>query len=143
MNKVGFRGLLHRSAPLPFETRQCLRVEGQARFHPTRYLWGSPRSSFDQAGVFMKGLASCRSRRESRVYWRPNTACSSGRVIVAANVADHEPPFVNTKIAPYRSYVLGVRLTRGFRTRCSGHGAPAFLFTVSVFHFFFYVFLFG
>lgn len=95
---------------LPFPVAAAVRFEGQARFHPTRYLAGLARAA-EAAGARLfdgsrardvQGGSSCRVLTDSG----PVTA---GAVVLAT----HTPAgfnLVQTAIEPVRSYVLALRL---------------------------------
>ena len=101
-----------RDVPLPFAVAAAVRFDDQARFHPRRYL---------------VPLAEEIVRRGGRVFtdtrvqdFEAGTPCrvqtEKGEITAAhVLVATHSPInrlFLQTKVAPYRSYVLALRVDR-------------------------------
>jgi len=98
--------------PLPFPVAAAVRFEDQARFHPRRYLVplaeeivrGGGRVFTETRVLDIEGGEPCRVETDRG----PITA---GHVLVAT----HSPLnklFLQTRVAPYRSYVLALRVDR-------------------------------
>jgi glycine/D-amino acid oxidase-like deaminating enzyme/nitrite reductase/ring-hydroxylating ferredoxin subunit len=96
--------------PIPFE--KAIRVDKQAKFHPTEYLFALAKAFEDAGGVIVQ---NCRvAHAESNKFVEVET--SLGKVQAGQLIyATHIPPGVNLldlRCAPYRSYVLAIRLAK-------------------------------
>lgn len=104
--------------PLPFPVQQALCFAQQAQFHPLKYLYGLARTIpgggchlFEQTRVLdIRDDSSCRVRTT-------HGTITAAAVVLATHAPIHSFTFltdllltVQTKMIPYRSYVLGVRL---------------------------------
>lgn len=99
-------------APVPgFDTGPCLHYPNQAQFHPMKYLnaladcivrfggsifTGTHASDFDKQGI--------RTSNGFRV--------SADHTVVATNTPVNDRVAIHTKQAPYRTYVLGLRIKK-------------------------------
>lgn len=96
--------------PIPVSFRKAVRVEGQAKFHPLRYLYGIATAFEDLSGVIVQ---SCRVTyvMEGDVHMlQTSTGEFRARHIVYAT---HIPPNINLihlRCAPWRSYAMAVKL---------------------------------
>jgi glycine/D-amino acid oxidase-like deaminating enzyme len=94
--------------PIPFT--QAIRVAGQARFHPVKYVSGLA-EAFERAGGVI--LQDCRVNgieRKERVYVESEKGLFKTIGLVYAT---HIPPGINLlhlRCAPYRSYAMAVTL---------------------------------
>ncbi len=102
-------------APLaPFDTGQCLRFPRQAQFHPLRYIAGLVEATRRFGVEIFTGthVAEIHGGRT------PNVVTSSGRtvrastIVVATNVPVNDRVAIHTKQAPYRTFVVTLRLPR-------------------------------
>jgi glycine/D-amino acid oxidase-like deaminating enzyme len=99
------------NVPTPFPFQTALEFEGQAQFHPAKYLQGLARAFIDAGGIIAE-------------YTKVDTLENSGDLLLAVSgklkittknviYATHIPSGINSysfRCAPYRSYVLGVKL---------------------------------
>jgi len=95
-------------APIPgFETGPALRFPLQAQFHPLRYLAKLAEAVVKRGGKIYTGHASVIAGGDNA-----QVTCDSGRVIrcgsivVATNVPVNTLLTLQTKLAPYRTYVI-------------------------------------
>lgn len=112
--RIGLKAVRVRAIPVPFSTRGGIRIDDQARFNPRRYLVPLA-ESLDREGV---GIYE-----QTRVLqWTEGDPCllrTSGGTVRAGRVvlATHSPAatrgLIHTRIAAYRTYVLGLRLEGG------------------------------
>lgn len=111
--RIGSEMTLTREVPLPFKVAGALRLDGQAQFHPRRYLLplalaipGHGSHVFERTRVLeVEDAERCR-------------VVTSGGTVTARHVilATHAPfnnVLLQTRTASYRSYVLALRLTAG------------------------------
>lgn len=109
--RAGLRATLTREVPLPYRVVAALRVEDQAQFHPLRYLRGLLKALVATGDVHVFE----RSRVHAVDDGAPCRVATDGGTVTARAVflATHTPITkleIHTKIAPYRSYVLGLAL---------------------------------
>lgn len=95
--------------PVPFE--MALRFADQAQFHPVKYINALAREFMDQGGHLLEDTFVEETVFEDGFH----TVQFGDRTVKAANLvyATHIPPGINLMnftCAPYRSYVLGVKL---------------------------------
>jgi glycine/D-amino acid oxidase-like deaminating enzyme/nitrite reductase/ring-hydroxylating ferredoxin subunit len=119
--RAGLAGVeMIQRAPLAnFNTGPCLRFPQQAQFHPLKYL---------------AGLAQAITRLGGEIYTRtqvieikggalPRALTSKGQVItaetmvIATNNPINDRILINTKLAAYRTYVIGVEIPAGSVTK--------------------------
>ena len=103
-------------APLPFfETGPCLQFPRQAQFHPLKYLAGLARALVDAGGAIhtRTHVASVEGGTPCRVTTDGGTVIRSDAVVVATNTPFNDKFAIHTKQAPYRTYVIGMRVSRG------------------------------
>ena len=116
--RVGVACSFVSEVPLPFQTVGALRFDRQAQFHPRRYLLALLHSLIGPR---------CRVFESTRVHQvesgSPCRVVTSGnvitakQVIVATNVPINNRVFLITKLASYRSYVIGARVPASFAAR--------------------------
>lgn len=109
---MGLKCELTGDVPLPFPVKAALKVNYQAEFHPLKYLYALAKSIpgdgsyiFENTHVekFIEGTTGCR------------ITCNGGAVKASKLIlATHTPIGTNlplqTRLSPYRSYVIGVHL---------------------------------
>ncbi len=111
--RYGLPVTLTSEVPLPFSVKLAARFDGQAQFHPGKYM-----SALTRAFVRAGGRVHEDTRAVSIEDGEPaNVETESGSVVAdAIFVATNSPIanrfFLHTKLFPYRSYVLGVRLAK-------------------------------
>jgi glycine/D-amino acid oxidase-like deaminating enzyme/nitrite reductase/ring-hydroxylating ferredoxin subunit len=101
-------------APTPLKFRAALEFTGQAQFHPLKYLQALGKAFTDAGGLILPDtkIETLEKHEETHV------GVAGELKIYAKNViyATHIPPGINSyslRCAPYRSYVLGVKLKTG------------------------------
>lgn len=100
-------------APLPFSTVAALRIDGQARFNPHAYTRGLARRCAD-AGCSIFEEVRVKDIEESNSSCRVITTrgiVTAKQVIVMAHGAMLGLVTLASRVYPYQSYVLGVRVT--------------------------------
>lgn len=105
------------SSPFPsVRTGPCLRFPGQAQFHPTRYLSALAKAA-EREGVRIFAHSKAEGIEEDR---QPVTVRVAGghtitaqTLIVATNAPINDNAAIYTRQAPYRTYVVGMRVTKG------------------------------
>lgn len=101
---------------------QALRFPDQGQFHPLKYLSGLSLAFIARGGTVLQHTLIDATETESNVH----VVKSGNLAIRAKNVvyATHLPPGINTldfKCAPYRSYVIAVRLENDDYPSCLGY----------------------
>jgi glycine/D-amino acid oxidase-like deaminating enzyme/nitrite reductase/ring-hydroxylating ferredoxin subunit len=103
-------------APFPtFDTGRCIRFSRQAQFHPLRYLTGLCQAIARRGGRIHQDThaAEIEDGRPVRVRTREGFTITADHVVVATNAPIHTRVKIHTKQAPYRTYVVGVRVEEG------------------------------
>jgi glycine/D-amino acid oxidase-like deaminating enzyme/nitrite reductase/ring-hydroxylating ferredoxin subunit len=103
-------------APVPgWDSGPCLRFPGQGQFHPLKYLRALA-EKIEQMG----GRIYCNTHATGIEGGSPcvvqtsfGTRVSSGAVVVATNSPVNDRVTIHTKQAPYRTYVVGLRVPAG------------------------------
>jgi glycine/D-amino acid oxidase-like deaminating enzyme/nitrite reductase/ring-hydroxylating ferredoxin subunit len=111
--RIGVEISLIHDVPLPFKVAGALRFDNQAQFHAHRYLLPLAHAIpdgrshvFEQTWVVdIEDGAPCRVVTE--------TATVTARDVIVATHVPLKSTFLQTKIAPYRSYVLALSLKSG------------------------------
>ena len=105
--KVNIPAQLVESAPLPFSTKQAIRIDTQAQFSPRKYLLGLADEFTKMGGcIFEHSRVSNVTDGSPCKVQIENGTISAYDVILSANVPVTNWLFLNTKIAAYRSYAL-------------------------------------
>lgn len=97
--------------PTPLNFQAALEFEGQAQFHPLKYLYALAQAFLNAGGRILENTkVESIEKKEDR-----HIAVADELKIYAKNVvyATHIPPGINSyslRCAPYRSYVLGLKL---------------------------------
>lgn len=97
---------------LPFSFLHSLKFEGQAQFHPLKYLLGLAEAFVEAGGIIKEHtfINEVKEEDEKCIAITENEVFTASHLIYAT----HVPPGVNKfsfRCAPYRSYVLGIQLT--------------------------------
>ncbi len=97
--------------PVPIPFKKAVLLPGQAQFHPLKYLQGLLQAYVKAGGVIVGNTKIEDIDTEDGVH----TARSGDQTFKARNIiyATHTPPGINVfsfRCAPYRSYVLAVKL---------------------------------
>ncbi|HTE02485.1 MAG TPA: FAD-dependent oxidoreductase [Mucilaginibacter sp.] len=100
--------------PTPVPYQKALQFDRQAQFHPLKYLQGLQRAYLAAGGLILENTRIEKINTEDGIH----TAEAPGRNIKARNIvyATHMPPNINVfnfECAPYRSYVMAVKLKSG------------------------------
>jgi glycine/D-amino acid oxidase-like deaminating enzyme/nitrite reductase/ring-hydroxylating ferredoxin subunit len=109
--KVGVPVQYVEEVPTPVKYIKALQFDGQAQFHPLKYLKGLEAAYIAAGGIVQENMMIKNLSNEDDIH----IAETETTVIRACNViyATHMPPGItvlNFEAAPYRSYVLAVKL---------------------------------
>ncbi|HEY4196778.1 MAG TPA: FAD-dependent oxidoreductase [Mucilaginibacter sp.] len=112
--KVGVKLQYVTEVPTRVPYQKALRFEDQAQFHPLKYLQGLAKAYLKAGGTILDNTLVEKVETDGGVH----TAHCRGKEIKAKAVvyATHMPPNINVfnfECAPYRSYVLAVKLNSG------------------------------
>jgi glycine/D-amino acid oxidase-like deaminating enzyme/nitrite reductase/ring-hydroxylating ferredoxin subunit len=115
--RAGFRDaeLLER-APLPdFDSGPSLRFPGLAQFHPLRYLDGLVKAIQRHGGQLFTGtlVTSAEGGAGAHVVAEAGHKVHAGAIVVATNSPFVDRVAVHVRQAPYRTFVIGVRVPAG------------------------------
>jgi glycine/D-amino acid oxidase-like deaminating enzyme/nitrite reductase/ring-hydroxylating ferredoxin subunit len=96
---------------IPISFKKAITIENQAQFHPLKYLQGLQKAYLAAGGNLLEHTRITKVSMENDMH----TAEASQMTIRAKSIiyATHMPPNINAmnlECAPYRSYVLGVKL---------------------------------
>ncbi|SDE00286.1 Glycine/D-amino acid oxidase [Mucilaginibacter pineti] len=108
--KVGVPVAYTQEVPTPVPFQKALAWAGQAQFHPLKYLQGLQKAYLAAGGTILEN-----TRIES-VETRDGIHTAAGIRAKAVIYATHMPPNINVfnfECAPYRSYVIAVKLKSG------------------------------
>ena len=112
--RAGLNAAWEHAVPLPFPTAGGLRLEGQAQFHPRRFLLPLAERVASRGNWILENTpVTAVTDGEPCVVETPRGTVRARDVVVAAHV-----PVVNwaaliTKLPAYRTYAIGVRAGRG------------------------------
>lgn len=108
--RAGVGAVFTRDVPLPFPTQGALRVDGQAQFHPRRYLLAIAEHVVRRGGlVFENTRAVSVSDGEPCEVATEHGTVTARRVILATNVPVNRVALI-TKLPAYRSYAIAARV---------------------------------
>jgi len=112
-NGAGVKVTYTHTSPVPIPFKKAAHIDGQARFHPTHYVYGIAKAFEELGGAILQHCAVTGVEENEIV-----VAQTSQGVFKAAHLiyATHIPPGVNLlhlRCAPYRSYAMAVRLKGG------------------------------
>lgn len=112
--KVGVTTEYTNEVPTPVPFQKALYFEGQAQFHPLKYLAGLQQDYLDAGGKILENTLIEKVSSEDNIL----TATAGEKSISTKAIvyATHMPPNINVfnfECAPYRSYVLAVKLENG------------------------------
>jgi glycine/D-amino acid oxidase-like deaminating enzyme/nitrite reductase/ring-hydroxylating ferredoxin subunit len=108
---VGIHATFIDEIPVTIPFKKAITIENQAQFHPLKYLQGLQKAFLNAGGHLVEHTRINKVTTENDVHIVEATQMN----ICAKNVvyATHMPPNINVlnlECAPYRSYVLGVKL---------------------------------
>ena len=100
--------------PFGFKTGPCLLVPDQAQFHPLKYLAGLTQALHRNGGRVFTGshADAIEGGTPALVHVGPRIVTADA-VVVATNTPINDRVAIHTKQAPYMTYVIGARVTRG------------------------------
>ncbi len=112
--KVGVAAEYVPEVPTPVPHLKALRFDNQAQFHPLKYLKGLAKAYTEAGGKILENTLVKKVTMEDGIH----TVITKTQPIKAKTViyATHMPPNINVfnfECAPYRSYVLAVKLNSG------------------------------
>jgi len=112
--KVGVPVKYIEEVPVPIKYIKALQFDGQAQFHPLKYLKGLQAAYIAAGGIIVENTLVQTLKHEDGIH----IAEAATQSIRAKKViyATHMPPNINVlnfEAAPYRSYVLAVKLKSG------------------------------
>jgi glycine/D-amino acid oxidase-like deaminating enzyme/nitrite reductase/ring-hydroxylating ferredoxin subunit len=97
--------------PVRIPFKKAIRIEQQAKFHPTQYLLALAKAFEEAGGIIVQNCRVLNAEKNEEVV---DVQTSLGKVQAGQLIyATHIPPGINLlhlRCAPYRSYVLAVRL---------------------------------
>jgi glycine/D-amino acid oxidase-like deaminating enzyme/nitrite reductase/ring-hydroxylating ferredoxin subunit len=98
-----------------FDTGRALRFPGQAQFHPLKYLNGLAEAIRRRGGHIYTGThaAEITGGDPASVTTANGHRVSCGAIVVATNTPVNDMVAIHTKQAPYRTYVVALRVPRG------------------------------
>jgi glycine/D-amino acid oxidase-like deaminating enzyme/nitrite reductase/ring-hydroxylating ferredoxin subunit len=102
-------------APLQdFDTGPCLRFPRQGQFHPLKYLHGLARSILRHGGQILTNTHADEIQGGPHAYVRTSRGhcVTAAAVVVATNSPVNDPLIMHTKQSAYRTYVIGVQVSR-------------------------------
>ena len=112
--KVGVPVSYTEEVPTPVPYRRALQFDGQAQFHPLKYLQGLQKAYLAAGGVLLENTRIESLKKDGAIH-----IAQSGTISIKAKkviYATHMPPNINVfnfECAPYRSYVMAVKLKNG------------------------------
>lgn len=112
--KVGIRCELTESIPLPFAIKTAMKVENQAEFHPLKYLYALA-AAFPSENSYLFEATHVERYEDGtpcKVHTERGTITAKD-VILATHVPVGLDVSLQTRVAPYRSYVIAFTLRDG------------------------------
>ena len=108
--KVGMKMDYTDEIPIGIPFKKAVVFEGQAKFHPSRYIYALAEAFENAGGIILQGCRITKVEANEVI-----DATSKLGVIKARNIiwATHIPPGVNLlhmRCAPYRSYAMAIKL---------------------------------
>lgn len=100
--------------PTPVEYRKALQFDGQAQFHPLKYIQGLQKAYLAAGGIISENTRIEKLTSEDGIHM-----AEAGIIAIKAKkviYATHMPPNINLfnfECAPYRSYVMAAKLKSG------------------------------
>lgn len=111
MQQVGVTAAYTEKAPTPVSYLQALEIPGQAQFHPIKYLQAIKAAFIKAGGILLENtfIEKLDERDDLHIAQAAGQKIESKKVIYAT----HVPPGITVfsfRCAPYRSYVIAVKL---------------------------------
>ena len=112
MHEVGLDCEYTEDVPINVPYQRAVILKNQAQFHPLKYLQGLQKAYLKAGGLLMEGIRIESVKLQNKIH----LATAGGQTFSALKViyATHVPPGITIfsfRCAPYRSYVLGVKLS--------------------------------
>ncbi len=100
---------------LCFETGPCLRFANQAQFHPLKYLSGLAKAVVRYGGQIYTGTRAfdIQGDQHTQLVTTSGGQIRARAVVVATNTPFNNRVVMHTKLAGYRTYVVGMRVPKG------------------------------
>lgn len=108
--KVGVQVQCIMDVPTPVPFQKALVFEGQAQFHPLKYLLGLQKTYLDAGGIILENTRIEDTKHQDGLHITGDIRAKN--VIYATHMPSNINVF-NFECAPYRSYVLAVKLHSG------------------------------
>lgn len=111
--KAGVKVTYDQNVPTPIPYKQALRFDGQAQFHPLKYLRGLQKAYEEAGGIILENALVEKTTKEGDVHVAAPLNIRAYDVIYAT----HLPPNINVFdfiCAPYRSYVIAVKINGSY-----------------------------
>lgn len=110
--KVGIKLKYSEKAPTPVNYQRALEFPGQAQFHPLKYLRGILKAYIKSGGIILNNtrIEAIDTKDDIHIVTTNGTLQIKAHKVIYAT---HMPPGItsfNFRCAPYRSYVIGVKL---------------------------------
>jgi glycine/D-amino acid oxidase-like deaminating enzyme/nitrite reductase/ring-hydroxylating ferredoxin subunit len=108
-------GLFDRAPIEAFDTGLALRFPRQAQFHPLKYLNGLARAIIRDGGRIYCGTKAknIEDGAPGKVTTADGHTIIADHIVVATNSPVNDWMVMHTKQAPYRTYVVGIRIPKG------------------------------
>jgi glycine/D-amino acid oxidase-like deaminating enzyme/nitrite reductase/ring-hydroxylating ferredoxin subunit len=113
--KAGIKTELVGNAPAPFYTGEALKFPGQGTFHPMKYLAGLARAVVRMGGKIYTGthVNEIKGAKLCKVGTDGGHAVYADSVVVATNSPINTWVKIHSKQAPYRTFVVALRVPKG------------------------------
>lgn len=109
-NQVGVKAIYTKGVPVPIGFKKAMRIDGQAKFNPSQYVYGLAKAFEDAGGVIVQHCRVSNVDENETV----QASTDEGQLQCKQFIyATHIPPGINLlhmRCAPYRSYAMAVRL---------------------------------
>jgi glycine/D-amino acid oxidase-like deaminating enzyme/nitrite reductase/ring-hydroxylating ferredoxin subunit len=97
-----------------FDLGPALRFPRQGQFHPVKYLKGLADAVIRRGGQLCRAhAAEVHDGAPARVVTADGLAIAAGSIVVATNTPVNDRVTMHTKQAPYRTYVIGMKIRTG------------------------------
>ncbi|MGZ8161359.1 MAG: FAD-dependent oxidoreductase [Methylobacter sp.] len=109
--KLGLPASFTDNTPLPFPVKGAVRFDNQAQFHPRKYLLALAQEIPGEGSFIFEGTRVIDlSEDESCLVTTERGTISAQDVIIASHFPFNDKTLYASRLHPFRSYVLGVRL---------------------------------
>lgn len=108
--------VMRKQCPAPYLTAlPCLHYPNQARFHAMKYLSGLASAFLSEGGQIYTDthVTSFDTAPVVTVVTESGHAVSANSLVVATNTPVNDRVTMHTKLAPYRTYAIGMRVPKG------------------------------